>query len=364
MKILYYFLNIETMMYQWQRYHIFDELKLHGYEVVIFNPRDYSSVEEANEKLLDQCNKEQYGLFMTTFNETYLTQDTLKRIKAKGIPTLLFCPDNLVAPYTHRTIAPLFDLVWLTSVETQYLFEKWGCNTIFLPYAANPDFLKPNYSKPEQLRVGFIGTPHGSRIDRVNTLLAGNVPLTLHANVSAGSEGFFQASLKDYWNAYVDYMRFPIGRKLAYAALKDKLSHRTLLDPHPCLVREQPVPLTQLAETNCSYALVLSFTDANSTGVLKHPVPIVNLRNFEVPMSGALQLTTYTEELASYFEDGKEIVLCKSKEEYIEKAKYYLREDKDQERMAMKLAARCRAEAEHTWFHRFSQVFDRLSLVK
>lgn len=362
MKILYYFLNLDSMMYQWQRYHIFDELRAHGCEIEIFCPRDYASLEEANERLLAQCKADHYDLFMTTFNETYLFSDTLKAIKATGTVTLLFCPDNLVAPYNHQKIAPLFDLVWLTSAETQYLFEKWGCKTIFLPYAANPDFLKPNYASPEQLRVGFIGTPHGSRIDRLNTLLSGAIPVTLHANTGNSSETFFQASVKDYLNVCKDYAKYPIGRKLAYAALKDKLKHRTLVDSYSCLEKKPPVPLEKLAEVNCSYALILSFTDANSTGVLKKPVPIVNLRNFEVPMSGALQFTTYTEEIASYFEDGKEIVLCKTAEEYVEKARYFLRDDKQAERQRMKQAARRRAEAEHTWFCRFTKVFNLLSI--
>ena len=34
-------------------------------------------------------------------------------------------------------------MVWLTSVETENLFKKWGASTIFLPFAANPNFFKP-----------------------------------------------------------------------------------------------------------------------------------------------------------------------------------------------------------------------------
>ena len=74
-------------------------------------------------------------------------------------------------------------------------------------------------------------------------------------------------------------------------------------------------------------------------------------------MCGGLQLASYTEELAGYFEDGKEIVLYHSKEEMVDKAKFYL--DKKNESLvnSMKKAARVRAEKEHTWTRRFNEAF-------
>ena len=79
-------------------------------------------------------------------------------------------------------------------------------------------------------------------------------------------------------------------------------------------------------------------------------------------MAGGLQIATYSEELASYFEDGKEIILCKNNEEYVEKAKFYLREDNVVLRDKMKIKARQRAESEHTWYCRFKKVFDYFGL--
>lgn len=361
LKIIYYFLNKDTMMYQWQKYHIFDELSMHNCKVEILSPLDYPSVSIANEMLIKKCKSNNYDMFFTTFNEEYLFHSTVEEIKKIGIPTVLFCPDNLVAPFNHQTIAPLFDLVWLTSKETQYLFNEWGCKSIFQPYAANPNFLKPNYPLNEISKVGFIGTPHGSRISRINSLLEAGIPVSMHSSTSSMNNNF-SASFSQYAKVYYNYSRYSIGRKLAIAAIKDKLIHRHINDTSEYLEIKEPVPLSMLAEANCAYSLVLSFTDASSTGVLKNPVPIVNLRNFEIPMSGGLQFTTYTEELAEYFEDGKEIILCKSKEEYIEKARYYLQPERAEERLKMKEAARFRAENEHNWYKRFSIIFNILGI--
>lgn len=362
MKILYYFLNLDSMMYQWQKYHIVDELATHGFDVEIFSPLDVQSVDEANDVLLDKIRTGQYSLFMTCLTEKHLYVDTLIDIKNLGVPTLLFCPDNLVAPFNHQTIARHFDLVWLTSKETEYLFKRWGCNTVFLPYAANPYFLKPVHHAEEILRVGFIGTPHGSRVARINDLLAGGIPVTIHTNSGNLDTKFMKASVKDYADKLYHYLKYPIGWKLASAAFIDKLWHKELVDEFSALEKKDAVPLQCLSYVNNQYALVLSFTDADSTGVLPKPVPIVNLRNFEIPMCGGIQFTTYTDEIASYFEDNKEILLCRSKEEYVDKAKFYLKPENAQLRQNIRVAARKRAEGEHTWHHRFKAIFYELDI--
>ena len=79
-------------------------------------------------------------------------------------------------------------------------------------------------------------------------------------------------------------------------------------------------------------------------------------------MCGGLQFCRYNEELAGYFEADKEIVFYRDKEEMIEKAKFYLAPQQAEARRNMRLAARQRAEAEHTWNHRFSRIFSLLEL--
>lgn len=349
-------------MYMWQVYHIVDELAHYDCTVDIFNPSDYESLDQANEQLLKKVKTEKVDLFMTCHNESLLYIDTLKEIKLLGIPTLLFCPDNLVAPFNHKKIAPLFDLVWLTSKETEYLFRRWKCSTVFLPYAANPFFLKPNFEQREIPCVGFIGTPHGSRIDRINKLLVAGIPLCVHTKTDAFDTKLVSAPVSSYLKTLFQSIQYPIGVKLICGSFIDKLSHRSLLSDNSNLHREAPIPLDELASKNCEYSLVLAFTEANSTGVLRKPVPIVNLRNFEIPMSGGLQITRYTDELASYFKNDKEIVLCKDDEEFGGKAKFYLDTKNDNLRLQMKQAARNRAEKEHTWMRRFEHAFHELGL--
>lgn len=49
MNIFYFFKELDTPMYQWQRTNLIDELVRSGQNVVTFNPLDYQTIDEANE---------------------------------------------------------------------------------------------------------------------------------------------------------------------------------------------------------------------------------------------------------------------------------------------------------------------------
>ena len=362
MKILYYFRMYDTVMYKWQIENFIDEMSEYGCEIEVFNPLNFTSIDESNEKLIKKILQEKYDMFMTCHNEEILYLDTLRIIKSHGIPTVLFCPDNLLAPFNHEHIASEFDLVWLTSRETKAIFESWGCKTIFLPYAANPKLYKPDYTMEEIERVGFIGNPHGTRMDYINRLVDAGIPLTVHTSNEMTSQHIISSSPQNYIDALKAYIRYPIGRKLLVASIIDKTKRRRLNVENDNLELRERIPFSDMARYSCAYAMMLSFSDAKSTGVLKNPVPIVNLRHFELPMSGALQFTTFSDEIAEYFEDGKEIILCNSKEEYIDKARFWLNSSQVENRKKMKLNARKRAESEHTWKKRFDVLFKEIGI--
>ena len=160
MNILYYFQEIGTPMFQWQRVHIINELEQHGCNVVTFNPLEYETPEEANVSLIRHLEEHKYDLFFTNVGYyKVLFPDTVERIKKMGIPTLSLRCDNLVIPFNDKVLAPYFDLVWLTAIETKYLYDRWGVKSFFAPYAANPYVFKSNGSGQNIRKVCFIGTP-------------------------------------------------------------------------------------------------------------------------------------------------------------------------------------------------------------
>lgn len=363
MRILYYFKEQDTPMYQWQRIHILNELKYHDCKIHIFNPLNYKCIEDANENLLLHLSENKYDLFMTPHNQETLYVDTLELIKKKGIPTLLICFDNLLIPFYHKKIAPIFDLVWLTSMETAKIFEKWGVNYIFLPYAANPFYFKPDRNE-ELPSVGFIGTPYGSRTKRINAMIEKGIPVSLHANLPQNLGNVSKFNKVDLIKDVITYSKFSIGRKVMLGNLASKVQKRNELhiENDNLTILPRADTFNDMYELFSKYALSLSTTDARSTGVLKNPVQVVNLRSFEIPMAGGLQICSYSNELAQYFEEDKEIIFYKNDYELEEKARFYLDEKNTRLRMEMKIAARIKAENEHTWFSRFKYIFDYFHL--
>jgi spore maturation protein CgeB len=83
-------------------------------------------------------------------------------------------------------------------------------------------------------------------------------------------------------------------------------------------------------------------------------------RNFEVPGCGGFLLTGPAENLEDYSRDGEEVVVFRSQQELIEKARYYLEHEK--ERAAIAEAGYRRTLAEHTYVSRFAEIFERMGL--
>lgn len=89
-------------------------------------------------------------------------------------------------------------------------------------------------------------------------------------------------------------------------------------------------------------------------------VQYVRLRDFEVPMSRALLCSQYSEELELYYDPDKEIISWHSLPEACDKLRYYLNHPIEAE--AIRAAGHRRAQNDHTWERRFSQLFKALPL--
>lgn len=368
MRILYFFAEIETPMFQWQRTHIIDELSHHSIEVITFNPLDYATPDEANEEVVKEAKKGQYDLFLSSIcYHKFLYVQTVDEIKKLGLPTFAIIWDNLMVPYLNKVLASHFDLLWLTSKETERLYKKWGAKYFFAPYAANPFTF--TYNKAPIVRSAcFIGNPHGSRSIMINTLTANHVPVDLFcggSNMSKPAMSIhprFEMINPTTRETIMNRFKFAEGRKLIMGSIKNKLIGATSLDDNDYLHKHNGLSHVDMVDTYSKTALSLASTSAGHTDVLKHPLPIINLRNFEIPMCGGIEVCKYNDELADYFEEGKEIVFYRTDEDLVERARYYTQKATDGELYAIKEAARKRAESDHTWWNRFKLAFDSLSL--
>lgn len=369
MKILYYFPELSNPMLQWQRVHIIDELKYHGIEFDIINPLIYENVDKAHEACLSAIDKGRYDLFMTCLcNNNHIRKATVEDIKRRGIPTMSFRADNLSVPYNDKDMASTFDLIWLTSYRTKGLYDKWGAKTIILPYAANP-YLFLYRTIPLSRKVCFIGNPHGSRASVINYITQNGIPMDVYyggnINNSTGKDEIipkWTIGSPKAISVFYDRLRFQEGRIMLKGALIERVRGMEGVASNEYLSHYSSLSFEEMIEKYSEYALSLSFSSYARTDCLHNNVPVVNLRNFEVPMCGGVQICRYCDEMNEYFEDGKEVVLYRSEDEMIDKLRYYLNTANESEIRQMKKLARLRSENEHTWYCRFRRVFDVLGL--
>lgn len=351
-------------MWQWQRQYIFDDLLRHGINIEVLNPLHFNDYGEANQGLLIKIKNEDYDLVMTTNNEDVLFISTLHEIKKKGIPALLFCPDSILIPFYYKNCCKYYDLVWLTSPETANLFKSFGANIIVLPFAANPNYYNPDYDN-EINKICFVGTPHSNRTKLLNTVLDNNIQTTVFTKINQNKSTLKHGlSIKDsILNNSINMMKYKVGRKLLMGSIINRLKKSVSLNLD-CNLLEilPPVSFTELPVIYSKYSLSLATTAARHTAELHKPVDFILLRNFEIPMSGGLQICSYSQELAQYFEENKEIIFYNDNKEFIEKVKFYLKPENHSLRIKMKRAARKRAESEHTWFNRYQKIFAELGI--
>lgn len=369
MNILYFFPEYGNPMFNWQRIHFIDELDKHGCNVQTFNPLLYSSPDEANDAFIKVLHNGKYDMLISSVcYEKMIYPEVLFAVKKIGLPSLCIRWDNLTIPFYDRSQANKFDLLWLTSQETSYLYDKWDANYIFMPYAANP--YKFVYKEQQLIRkVCFIGTPYGSRSLMMNELCRGGVSLDIYNGPPPGvKQDFAKIDIKydivspsklDY---LIESIQFKEGRKVLWGSVVNKLKGSIQLDQSVRLNRYPSTTFDELSSLYSKYVLALSSTSTKHTDALKNPLKVVNLRSFEIPMSGGVSLCKYSEELSSYYEEDKEIVFYRTNEELVDKGKYYTQKASASEIVKMKQAARARSVKEHTWWNRFTKIFEILGI--
>lgn len=86
----------------------------------------------------------------------------------------------------------------------------------------------------------------------------------------------------------------------------------------------------------------------------------IHLRDFEAPMSGACDFVEDQDELREFYDVGREIIGYTSREDLLDKVRFYLSHPHEAERI--RRAGHERARRDHTWARRFEQLFQAIGL--
>lgn len=237
----------------------------------------------------------------------YIERETLEQVKSLGIATINYSWDDTAAFYGDKidgqwsgpaALAPIVDLNLTSSPRSRLKYQAEGGLALFWPEGANPEIHKP-YDVPFEYDVSFVGGRYGYRPLLVEFLRQRGV------KVAAFGPG---------WDGGM-------------------------------LSADEMIGLYSRSRINLGF------------GGIGHMVKVQHLkgRDFEIPMSGGLYLTSYNPELEECYEIGKEVVCYKDKWDCLEKIKYYLTHPHEAE--LVRRAGRARALRDHTWECRLEKVF-------
>ena len=335
------------------------ELRSVGYEIDILEHCDENSNRFTNE-VENRVLSYKYDLVITELNHRILPIKLLKVMRQHS-NFVLMPNDNALIPFRHKKIARYFDLVWLLDNQNINLFKKWSKNIIHLPWAGNR--MLSNFYCPESnqiARVLFIGTPHGSRVKQINRLLANHIPVTIYSNFVLNNTSTIKKRILFPIASVVQHLLIKSGRKIIMGKILSLFHNDEILNNKYLEI----LPSIEANEMAClyrKYRLSWSSVYARNTGYLSSPLITLNLRSFEIPISGGLQFVARNDELEKYFTDGKDVVFY-DEENFVETAKYYLFTVSNTKIIEMKRNAQNNALKNHTWESRFNKIFDILGI--
>ena len=301
MKIL--LLTVGTINYNCD-INFFEPLKDLGYDLIKYNYIEKLNIigkKKMNEEILELAKFENpdYIFYITYRDEIALK--TLKKLNRKGYKVVGWFSDDIwrFDSYSKFISKKLFCSI-TTDNEAVTKYKLYNRDVIKSQWAANPKYYHP-IPTTEKYDVTFVGQKYSPRDEIIEYLRRNHIPI------------------KTFGRGWGDYVSF-----------------------------EKIISIFSNSKIN------LNISASSSDPKIKQ----IKGRIFEVPMCGGFLLTDYVDELGSYFDIGKEIVCYEDKKDLNYKIKYYLKNEKEREKIAMR--GYYAALERNTWENRFHDIFKKL----
>lgn len=315
-------------------------------------------------KVKTEHNKKKFDLFLSYFVDRHIDSAVIEEIKSLGIPTANFSCNNTHQFYLTENIAPHFDFNLHSEKSAGEKFKQIGANPVWFQMAANPRYYHPVNVK-FQYDVSFLGSSYAKRVDYIFNLLENNInvncfgPNWLINKPNEKLKKIYKEyiRLKDLFNsvfAYSSDKRHKLSSKINNYDLQCLLRKKYKFHMHYPIPDERMVRLFNESKINLGFLEVYSSDNDCHSKTNQH----LHLREFEIPMSGGLYITNYSDELAEHYEPDKEVLVFHNNYELVDKIKYYLNNPKEAD--IIRKAGLKRALGSHTYQKRFQELFNRL----
>lgn len=272
-------------------------------------------------------------LFFSYFYDACVEPSALDRIRSLGITTVNWYCNASYQLHLVREISPRYDFCLVPEKFRVADYVALGARPVYCQEAANPAVYHP-CDVAQEYDATFVGQCYGERADLVKWLRREGVDVRV-------------------WGPRWEYHVSPRSRN----PIRRWLGTRIALPRHAV---GGTLSDTELVKMYSRSKINLGFSTCGETHRGSERVVQIRLRDFEVPMSGGFYLVEHLEELGEFFELGSEIETYRSREEMLDKIRFYLRNDAARERI--RLAGRARCLRDHTWQHRLETVFREIGL--
>ncbi|HEX7078757.1 MAG TPA: glycosyltransferase [Candidatus Eisenbacteria bacterium] len=309
-------------------------------------------------------------LVLTYVSDSHLEPSAIDRVRETVAPIVNFFCNNVHQFHLIRRSAPRFSVCLVPERAALGAYERVGARPVFFPMAANPDVYRP-VAAPTRYEATFAGQRYA---DRASNLLAlRDAGIDAHAFgqgwSAAGTAAEERAAppgspppgspAAPPHAGLARIAELLLHGRNPLVAADDLWRWRRLRERHPAALHP-PATDEEYVALFSESKVSLGFLVLGDTHRTLRPLRQVRLREFEAPMSGAFYLTEYLEEIGLHYEIGTEIVCFRSREELVDRCRYYLLHEGERERI--RRAGHARARRDHTWTRRFETLFGDLAL--
>ncbi|HKQ03909.1 MAG TPA: glycosyltransferase [Blastocatellia bacterium] len=320
-------------------------------------------------------------LFLSYFYNSHFDPQGFDELRRLGIPSVNFYCNSIYQFALVSAIAAKVDFSWHAERDARPAYLAIGANPIWVQMGANPEVYHPMPNQRRQPRACFVGQHYADRDRLLAKLVTHSVPVDIYGSgwKSLLSNDQLQKPASQETQEYLG-RRIPRPGSLAsYSqAISGNIEREGVLTGigrsfrqaryrhHTRRIDSLLAPSARgvagnISETFSQYEVILNFSNVWADGrPAAQLIPHVRLRDFEAPMCRTCYLTGYTDEIAEFYELGREIDTYASSDELVDKAKFYLSHPGEAERL--REAGYRRALRDHTWKRRFQQLFAALGL--
>lgn len=331
--------------YSFEYYNFYDCLLHMGHDITFF---DYMSLirklgkHKMNKLLQQTAEKDNPDLMFTVLLKDELDPDTIQKISSSNTITLnWFCDDRWRFDNYSKFWAPYFNWVVTTNQTAVPKYAELGYHNLIKSQWACNHFLYQKLDLPLKYDVTFVGYPYGIRRETIKKLKKSKI------DTHAWGTGWELGRLSQEEMIRV-FNQSRINLNLANASITPEIPGwiSRVLTNTPLGPKIKRIGTHWLS-------IIRNLKDFNYPGEIKG-------RNFEVPGCGGFLLTEKVEDLEKYYDVSKEIIYFDTEDDLIKNIKYYL--SHEDERATIAQAGHERTLREHTYAHRFTDIFRQLRL--